>query len=193
MDNKEHTLLCILGRSGAGKDSLADKLCERTGLNKLISYTTRPRRENENNTHIFVTDADYEQMLANGQVAAYTEINGFRYWSTIEQLMTSNIYIIDPIGVKTLQSLNIPNLRIVTVYIHIPEDIREQRAIELRGDDRSVFRARSFSERNQFRELERDVDYDYSIRNLNFAKAYSVLRWISQLEGVWKNHPEEEV
>jgi guanylate kinase len=186
VQNKEHTLLCVLGRSGVGKDSIVDKLCERTGLKKLISYTTRPRRENEGNTHIFVTDEEYDEMFANGQVAAYTEINGYRYWSTIDQLMDADVYIIDPVGVETLKKLEISNLRLVTVYIHIPDNLREYRAVNLRGDNKSTFRSRSFSEREQFRKLEKDVDYYYSIQNLDFAKSYSVLRWIATIEGVMK-------
>lgn len=184
MMNKEHTLLCILGKSGVGKDSLADELCKRLGFEKLISYTTRPRRENEGETHRFVTEETYEEMSANGQVSAYTEINGYKYWSTIDQLMNSNIYIIDPAGVKTLKDLKIPGLNIIVVYIHVPDEVREERAILKRGDNKTVFRSRSLSERQQFRDLEREVDYDYSIKNLDFAKSFCILKRIATIEGI---------
>jgi guanylate kinase len=49
MNNKEHILLCVLGKTASGKDSLVDQLCQRTGLKQIISYTTRPRRTNEGN------------------------------------------------------------------------------------------------------------------------------------------------
>lgn len=184
MKNKEHILLLILGRSATGKDSLTDKLCERTGLTKLISYTTRERRNGEGDTHKFVDEETYQQMKTEGKIAAYTEINGARYWSTIDQLYEDNIYIIDSIGVKKLRELNLPNLRFVTVYIHIDEQERQRRALELRGDDKKKFLTRNFSEKKQFEELERNVDYDYSIKNTNFPNAHSVLRWISIVEGV---------
>lgn len=38
MQNKEHTLLLIIGRTASGKDTLVGKLCERTGLKQLICY-----------------------------------------------------------------------------------------------------------------------------------------------------------
>ena len=69
--NKEHTLLLVLGRTASGKDSLVNKLCERTNLKSVTSYTTRPRRTNEGDTHIFTTEDVYEQMQLEGRVAAF--------------------------------------------------------------------------------------------------------------------------
>jgi hypothetical protein len=36
----------------------------------------------------------------------------------------------------------------------------------------------------------KNADFDYAVSNIDFAKAYSTLRWISQVEGVWKNNKE---
>lgn len=191
MNNKEHVLLCVMGRTSSGKDTLVNKLCERTGLRVITSYTTRPRRVNEGDTHIFTTSDTYEQIKAEGRVAAFTEIAGNIYWTTIDQLYQNDIYIIDPYGVKTLRDLNLPDLHIVTVYINTPDAIREERALNKRGDDKSKFRTRDFAERGQFREMLKNADFDYAVCNIDFAKAYSVLRWISQVEGVWKNNQED--
>ena len=101
MEHKEHTLLCIMGKTACGKDSLVNKLCERTALKSITSYTTRPRRENEGNTHIFVSEDDYQQMYREGIVAAFTQIGAYKYWTTIDQLEKADLYIIDYEGVKT--------------------------------------------------------------------------------------------
>lgn len=61
MSDKEHMLFCVLGRSSSGKDTLVNKLCEKTGAKQLISYTTRLRRDREENTHIFVTEEEYKK------------------------------------------------------------------------------------------------------------------------------------
>lgn len=187
MKNKEHTLLCVMGKTACGKDSLVNKLCERTGLKQIISYTTRPRRVNEDNTHIFVGEDDFEQMYESGIIAAFTQIGEYKYWTTIDQLEDADIYIIDYIGLKTLRELDLSDIRLVSVYINVPDDIREYRALEKRKDDRSKFRARDFAERQQFRDMLKNADFDYAISNINFAKAYSTLHWISQIEGCWKN------
>lgn len=192
MKNKEHVLLCILGRTGSGKDFLANKLCDKMGLGLICSYTTRPRRDGEGDTHIFTTKETYEQMQTEGNVAAYTEIAGNYYWTTIDQLYENDVYIIDPLGVQSLCKLNLPNLRLVTVYINTPDDIREQRALNNRGDDKFVFRKRDISERQQFRDMLKNANFDYAVSNINGAKALSVLRWIATVEGVWKNNEETE-
>jgi guanylate kinase len=192
MDNKEHVLLCIMGRTSCGKDTLVSKLCQRTGLTAITSYTTRPRRNNEGDTHIFSTRETYEQMQADGNVAAYTEIAGNIYWTTIDQLYEHSVYIIDPRGVDTLRKLNLPNLRLVTAYINTPDDVRKERALHNRGDDRLTFMKRDLAERDQFRAMLRNADFDYAISNIDASKAYSVLRWISTVEGVWKNNDLEE-
>jgi guanylate kinase len=191
MENKEHTLLLIVGRTASGKDSLVEKLCERTNLRAITSYTTRPRRENEGDTHIFTTEEVYAQMQAEGKVAAYTQISGYHYWTTINQLYDNDLYIIDYKGIQTLRELNLPNIRLVTIFVNTPDKIREERALNKRKDDKFVFRKRSLDEATQFREMLKNADFDYAVSNIDFAKAYSVLRWIATVEGVWKNNEGE--
>ena len=187
MNNKEHVLLCTIGRTSCGKDTLVSKMCERTGLTAITSYTTRPRRVNEGDTHIFSTKEVYERMQPEGNVAAYTEIAGNIYWTTIDQLYTHSVYIIDYKGIETLRQLNLPNLRLVTIFINTPDDVRKDRALNKRGDDRLTFMKRDMAEREQFRAMLRNADFDYAISNIDVSRAYSVLRWISQVEGCWKN------
>ena len=50
-------------------------------------------------------DEKYEEMKYNHNIAAYTNINGYHYWSTIDQLYSNDIYIIDPLGLKSLEDL----------------------------------------------------------------------------------------
>ena len=190
MKNDEHVLLCIMGRSASGKDTLTNMLCNRTGLKQVISYTTRERRVNEGETHIFISDDEYKELEESGQIAAFTQIGQHKYCCTINQLYNNDIYVIDPIGVKHLRELNLPNLRLVTVFINVPDSIREERALNKRGDDKFKWRVRNRNESEQFRQMLRDADFDYAVSNLDAAKAYSTLRWISQVEGVWKNNKE---
>lgn len=189
--NKEHVLMCVMAESAAGKDRLVNELCNRNNLTQLISYTTRARRANEDDTHIFVDEETYQQMKDDNNIAAYTYINGNHYWSTINQLYESDFYVIDPRGVESLKTLNLPNLHLVTVYVNVPEDVRKERA-KLRGDDMNVYRNRCLSEREQFRDMKKNMNVDYVVPNIDFAKSYSVLKWIATVEGVWKNHQEDK-
>ena len=189
--NKEHVLMCVMAESAAGKDRLVNELCNRNHLTQLISYTTRARRANEDDTHIFVDEETYQQMKDDNNIAAYTYINGNHYWSTINQLYESDFYVIDPRGIESLKALNLPNLHLVTVYVNVPEDVRKERA-KLRGDDMNVYRNRCLSEREQFRDMKKNMNVDYVVPNIDFAKSYSVLKWIATVEGVWKNHQEDK-
>lgn len=186
MNNREHILLCIMAESAAGKDKLANQLCEREGFSQLISYTTRERRVNEGETHVFVSEDEYYQMLEDKQIAAHTIVNNYHYWCTIDQLYTADVYIIDPMGLQTLKALNLPNLHIITIYINVPAEVRQERALT-RGDHISVYRSRCLSERQQFRDMKKNMDVDYVLPNIDFAKAYSCLKYVANIEGLWKN------
>lgn len=176
-----HKLFCIMGETASGKDTLTKKLCEDTSMKAIVSYTTRPRRTNEGDTHIFVDDSVYEQMKDN--LAAYTEINGFRYWTTIEQIYDNDIYIIDPNGLETLENLGLEDIDLCSIYINVPIDIRLERAL-YRGDSLEDFFSRNKSEMRQFIQMKAAGGFDYAISNLNDDKAYAVLKYIVEVETV---------
>lgn len=190
MENKEHVTMLIVGRTNSGKSSLIKKLCERTGLVALQSYTTRQKRSESDNDHIFVDVEEYVRAKENGEIAIDGEIAGNYYYSTIEQLYSADLYTINPEALNRLLELDLPNIRFVVVYISCPDKTREERAIR-RGDDKHKYRVRDFAERQEFRRFVSEEKWDYAIRNLDFPKSYSVLRWISQVEGTWKNHEED--
>ena len=188
MKNEEHVLLCLMGRSASGKDTLANMLCERVGLRQVISYTTRERRVNEGDTHIFISDKEYNELEDSGQIAAFTQIGQYKYCCTIQQLYENDIYAIDPIGVQHLRDMNLPNLRLVTVFVNVPDSVREERALNKRGDDKMKWKVRNRNEADQFKQMLKDANFDYAVSNLDAAKAYSVLRWIATIEGVYMQY-----
>lgn len=185
--SNEHVVILLVGKTNSGKSSLAKKLCERSNLVALQSYTTRERRSETDSDHTFVNVEEYIRAKENGEIAVDAEIAGNYYYSTVEQLYDSDIYTINPDALDRLLVLDLPNIRFVTVYISCPDKIREERAMK-RGDDKHKFRIRSHSERQEFRKFVSDEKWDYAINNLDLAKSYSVLRWISQVEGLWKNN-----
>jgi hypothetical protein len=34
----------------------------------------------------------------------------------------------------------------------------------------------------------KNADFDYAISNVDFANAFSVLKWVATVEGIWKNN-----
>lgn len=191
MDNKEHVVLLVVGRTGSGKSSLIKRLCERSGLITLQSYTTRPKRSETDNDHTFVSVEDYLRAKENGEIAVDGEIAGNYYYSTIEQLYNSDLYTINPKALDRLLALNLPNIRFVVVYISCPDKIREERVMK-RGDNKHDYRVRDYSERQEFRRFVSEEKWDYAINNINFAQSYSTLRWISIVSGLWKQRRDDE-
>jgi guanylate kinase len=126
------------------------------GVPMLVSYTTRPKRENEINgvDHVFVTEAD---MPAKSQMLAYTEFGGYHYWMPIEDRMFTGLgvftYVIDEKGVQTLKERFSEDFDIVSLLVKRDVDL----LIKQVGEERVK------------RDLDRisipESDYDYVITN----------------------------
>ena len=182
-DEKDRKIVfLVIGRSGCGKDTLVNYMCQKYGLKKLKSYTTRPPRQNEEDTHIFISPEDVEKYR--DDIIAYTKIGEFEYFATKSQLKDINFYIIDPKGVQDLE--NIPNLKeefsFIKLFIYLPEKERKKR-IALRGDSEEAFLKRQEGEKQQFDNFELQTDlFDYAICNMDLIEAQKELEHIVQFE-----------
>lgn len=97
-ESKDTPLTCIIGRTASGKDTFANLLAN--DPDKIIkSYTTRPRRKGEGDTHKFIDSIeDYEDRWVE------SEINGYNYFVLEEDIIEKDILIVDPVGFKSLMS-----------------------------------------------------------------------------------------
>lgn len=154
----------FIGRTASGKSSIAKAVCENMGLTQVVSYTTRPMRKSEKNgsDHIFITDEDVSQY--EDDIAAYTEINGYKYFTTYDVIDKSDIYVIDPIGVDNLKIKCGDRYDFVEIYIRTPQKIAEQRA-KKRGDKLKDFKQRWVSENKQFTDYEKRQAFAYHLLN----------------------------
>lgn len=147
-------MILIAGRSGSGKDLYAREL-EKLGLKGVKSYTTRPKRYETEDTHIFI---DEEQSSYVHDKVATTVINGYEYFATRRQVDESDYYIIDPHGITELTA-NCPDVEFFIVYIYAERGTRLERAVS-RGNaekETAVFKNRDKSEQLQFSLFESDI------------------------------------
>lgn len=128
-ESKPILLLC--GESGAGKTSVAEGL-EEKGLKILKSYTTRPPREGDT-SHTFVSDEEFDKILAHQSVVAFTDYGDYRYCATEEQVNQSDVYVIDVAGIEYFREHYKGYRKPLAVYIYAPEKIRYERMLQ-RGD-----------------------------------------------------------
>lgn len=160
-------LITVAGRNSAGKSIIAKKVAEALGLNVVKSYATRkPRPEElekglENCDHIFVSDEEYDKLE---NITAETEINGARYCTTQEILDNSDIYVIDPKGIKDLKERCGSRYKILQFYIYADADKRAARFVA-RGETKAKFEAREQSEDEQFCNYENNHGWDIIIYN----------------------------
>lgn len=108
----EKPIILICGKSCSGKTTLANEL-SRFGLEQIVSYTTRPKRSDDEKGHLFVTEAAYEQQKALDSIKYEAEIYGYKYWCTNYAFDNGDIYIVDPetVGDVINDLLNGPNPR----------------------------------------------------------------------------------
>lgn len=100
-DNMEILLIC--GESMTGKTTIMKELCRQYPniYNPIMSYTTRPKRSEDEYGHIFVDEEKMWDMMHQYGLVARTFINGYFYFTTPEQFVEDkiNIYIVDGLGV----------------------------------------------------------------------------------------------
>lgn len=160
-DNKNNIKILIMGRTGSGKDYLAS-LLKKEGLTQVLSYTTRPKRRPDENTHIFISKEEADAIPAEDKVAT-TVINGYEYFATRQQVGENDIYIIDPKGFYELKA-NMPDTAFLIIYVDAVREEAMARAQKRAADpekEREIFESRYESEDEQFTAFEETLNKEY--------------------------------
>lgn len=84
----------IIGKNGAGKSYLANKLYH-LGFERNVGYTTRPMRDGEIDgiDYFFVTQEKFEEYIANNDFIEYKMRNGF-YYGILKNNISNNTILV---------------------------------------------------------------------------------------------------
>lgn len=160
------TVICIIGKTSTGKDTIAKYLGSKYGVSPVVSYTTRPARAGEVNgrEHFFIDEDTMKRIRATKDVIAYTKFNDTEYCATLSSLGTNGVksYIIDPVGYDYLIKNFGAKLDIVSLYIKASDKTIIDRALK-RGDDSGAVIKRLHNESKMFDDFEENGVYDYLI------------------------------
>lgn len=169
-----NNITLIIGRSGTGKSTLEEKLCYIYDVKSIKSYTTRPKRNESENNHIFISKdeiSNYPNKIAT------TTINNHFYFATKEQLEESHIYVIDPNGFYELTE-NFPGLKFNVIYLKLTKQQHKQylkSRRETSNETEESQNKRLESENKQFDEFEKKLASNTLPKNIVLMKATDLL------------------
>jgi guanylate kinase len=129
-------LILVSGLSGAGKTTLiAGALKAMPDLEYIRTYTTRPMRPGEENSHeyIFVSQAEYDNLRAGLENWDHTEYAGFSYGAdaaVIKTLLAEGKNVICSVApdlevIDDMAKLYGPEP--VTIWIRVPKEVAKSR------------------------------------------------------------------
>lgn len=150
-------ILVIVGESAGGKSSVADYISKTHGIEKIVTYTTRPPRSYETNgkDYFFIDTETYKKLEAEGFFAETATYNGWHYGSAVDSYKGNKVVVLTPKGLRQIRSKKIPD--IFSVYINVPRRHRLIKCLE-RGDDIEEAYRRNLSDVGQFDGIELEVD-----------------------------------
>jgi guanylate kinase len=128
-------LYLFVGKSASGKTTVANILESVGKYAQLQSYTTRPKRTEDEVGHIFVTDEEFDKLE---NIIAYTEYNNFRYCATAEQIDATTLYVIDVPGVETLLEKYETERPIIVFYFNATVKTRIDRMLNRHDSDTAI-------------------------------------------------------
>ena len=174
------SLTILIGCSASGKDTVMNRLVKEFDVKPVISYTTRPIRdcEQDGREYHFVTEEEFERMMNNDEFVetrVYNTVNGNWYYGLPKSginLEDDNNYItiLDFDGLleleKWLRSIGQVD-KLTSIYIHVTEQNRLIRSLN--------------REQNMTKKQVDEVIRRYYNDNLNVfpAKAYCDLMFLN--------------
>lgn len=175
MSSAETLVLIVSGPSGSGKSTLVERLLELPGTMLSVSCTTRPPRktESEGKWYNFVSEADFQRMVAAGEFLEYAQVFGKNWYGTprkgVEEaraLKKDLVLEIDVQGALQVKS-KLPGA--ISLFVLPPSRAELERRIRARGQDSEDEIRRRLERARQ--EMLSYSSYDFAIINDDLERA----------------------
>ena len=177
--SKRGRLIVISGPSGVGKTSLCEALLERSSCGRVITCTTRPPREGEQDgqDYFFLDRNSFEEGLRAGRFLEHAEVYGNLYGTPRDQVEEGIekgqelLLNIDVQGARQIRESGIPEL--MTIFIDAPsEEELERRLLNRASDSEEIVRRRletaraERKEKTAYNHVVVNADFDTAVREL---------------------------
>lgn len=159
--------IVLLGASGSGKSTIEHELATHHGFEKIVSYTTRKPRDNEENgkDYYFIDNETFNEILNRDLFAEHDEYSQNRLYGTLKSdyLDGNKVAVLTPNGLRQLKK-NCNNENIFTVLVQANLGTRVKRYIDRCGvdkfnfDDKNEICSRVERDFSMFLGVEKEVD-----------------------------------
>jgi len=161
-------MIVLVGESASGKSSIEKSLVKNYGFENIVSYTTRPPRENEIN-HVdyhFISTDEFLELKEQGFFAESATYRDWFYGTAKEDYTNDKVATLTPHGLRQISKIE--GIKVTSFYINVP---RRDRLIKIlqRGDNIDEACRRNLSDVGQFDGIEDEVDY--VINNAGYEKS----------------------
>jgi guanylate kinase len=134
-------VLIVSGPSGSGKSTLVQRILQMPGTMASRSCTTRPRRTTESSgkCYDFVTEAEFEAMVARGEFLEYARVFGKHSYGTpkkwIEESRAKGLDLVLEIDVQGAAQVKEKLPESVAIFILPPSRAELERRLRSRAQD----------------------------------------------------------
>jgi guanylate kinase len=175
MSASEPLVLIVSGPSGSGKSTLVKKILELPGTMLSVSCTTRPPRNTESDSkwYNFVTEEDFQQMVARGEFLEYAQVFGKHWYGTprkwLDQARAQKKDLVLEIDVQGALQVKRKVPDAMAVFVLPPSRAELVKRIRARGQDSEEEIVRRLERARQ--EMLSYSSYDFAIINDNLERA----------------------
>jgi guanylate kinase len=175
MSSPEPLVLIVSGPSGSGKSTLVEKILELPGTMLSVSCTTRqPRKtESDGKWYNFVTEDEFQQMVARGDFLEYAQVFGKHWYGTprksLDQAQSEKKDLVLEIDVQGALQVKRKLPDAIAVFVLPPSRADLERRIRARGQDSEEEIRRRLERARQ--EMLSYSSYDFAVINDNLERA----------------------
>ena len=159
---KKIKILALFGKSASGKDTIQNWIIKSFPqlTNKIVSCTTRPPREGEQEgvDYFFLSDEQFAEKVLNGSMLEATSFREWFYGTSLDQLDKNkiNIGVFNVAGIECI--LEDSRLEVIPVWVYASGKTRLFRSLQRESDpDCAEICRRYMADDNDFN----DIDFEY--------------------------------
>ncbi len=126
-------MLVLIGPSASGKTEIAKKLMCKYNIKKVVTYTTRKKRENEIDKidYNFISESSFKELEKENFFVETTFYNNNYYGTAKKDISDDKCIVVDPNGFKSFLKLH--DSHIISFFLECSKQTRKERMI-LRKD-----------------------------------------------------------